>query len=68
MSRQVFESDRRHRVRSIPADAADQHAPGGSAGEAFDADAGATRAMRPREDPSRRRSLTGLEFRRQRSI
>ena len=68
MSRQVFENDRRHRVRSIPADAADQPAPGGSAGEAFDADGGATRTMRPREDPLGRRSLTGLEFRRQRSI
>jgi hypothetical protein len=41
---------------------------GRSAAEAFDAAAGATRARRPREDPSGRRSLTGLEFRRQRSI
>jgi hypothetical protein len=68
MSRQLLDSDRRHGVRSIPADAADQRAPGRSAAEAFDDDGGATRAMRPREDPSGRRSLTGLEFRRQRSI
>ena len=31
-------------------------------------DEGRSRARRPREDPSGRRSLTGLEFRRQRSI
>jgi hypothetical protein len=68
MSRQVFGNEHRHRVRSIPADGVDQHASGGPAAEAFDAGAGATRAMRPREDPSGRRSLTGLEFRRQRSI
>jgi hypothetical protein len=68
MSRQVFENDRRHRLRSIPADAADQHASDRSAAEAFDDDGGATRGRRPREDRSGRRSLTGLEFRRQRSI
>jgi hypothetical protein len=54
MSRQAFENDRRHRLRSIPADAADERMSGRSAAEAFDAAAGATRAMRPREDPSGR--------------
>jgi|KBSMisStandDraft_5_1062788.scaffolds.fasta_scaffold15645_4 hypothetical protein len=68
MSHQVFESERRHRLRSVPADAADERVSSRSGVEAFDEDGGARRARRLREDPSGRRSLTGLEFRRQRSI
>jgi hypothetical protein len=68
MSGEVFENERRHRLRSIPADVADDRGSGRSSTDAFADEASAARPRRPREDPSGRRSLTGLEFRRQRSI
>ena len=37
----------------------------GRSGHSLHDDAGGARVRRPREDPSGRRSLTGLEFRRQ---
>jgi len=68
MSRQVFENERRHRQGSIPADVADDRTAGRSPAEVFADEASGPRARRTREDPSGRRSLTGLEFRCQRSI
>jgi hypothetical protein len=68
MSHQVFENERRHRLGSIAADVADDRASGRSSIEAFADEATVSRPRRPREDPSGRRSLTGLEFRRRRSI
>jgi hypothetical protein len=68
MSREMFENERRHRLPSISADVADDRATGRSSTDAFADEATMTRPRRRREDPSGRRSLTGLEFRRQRSI
>lgn len=50
------------------AGSAEEHTLSGRASSAIGEDSGAARVRRPREDPSGRRSLTGLEFRRQRSI
>jgi hypothetical protein len=68
MSHEVFENEGRHRLRSIPADVADDRASGRSSTEALAGEATVSRPRRTREDPSGRRSLTGLEFRRRRSI
>ena len=69
MSRPFFESDRRSRLRSVPAVAVDDPTTDGrSAVTSFDDDARAARARRHRDDPSGRRSLTGREFRRPRSL
>ena len=78
MSRFVFDSDWRSRLRSVPAvPAADRAAEGrssapldeetGHAGLRRERGAGAARVRRQREDPCGRRGLTGREFRRRRS-
>jgi hypothetical protein len=68
MSRLLFDNDRRYRLRSVPAVPADEQAAQGRFSASLDEEAGAARVRRQREDPSGRRSLTGLELRRQRSI
>jgi len=69
MSRLLFDNDSRSRLRSVPeVSAEDPTTDGRSADTSFTADAGAARVRRRREDPRGRRSLTGREFRRPRSL
>jgi len=66
VSRRV-ENDRRYRLRSeAPSSATDHASNGRSATGLLEKDAGIMRVRR-REEPCGRRSLTGVEFRRQRS-
>ena len=66
MTRLRFDNDLRL-GRSAPAADADEDASQGRSGTMLNDEAGGTR-IRWRRDPSGRRSLTGVEFRRQRSI
>jgi hypothetical protein len=68
MTRLLFENSRRPGRGGDNGAGAEEDALSGRASSAIDEDAGRARVRRPREDPSGRRSLTGLEFRRQRSI
>ena len=67
MSRIVFDSDRQARRSANPGAVVDHTASNGRSGAALNDEAGGARIRRQRDDPSGRRSLTGLEFRRQRS-
>ena len=68
MSRLLFDSDRRPGRGGEPEGAADAEASHGQSRASINDESGGARIGRQREDPSGRRSLTGLEFRRQRSI
>ena len=68
MTRLLVENDWRFGRAGEPAAAADDEGPHGRSRGSFTDESGRARTGRPREDPSGRRSLTGLEFRRQRSI
>ena len=67
MSRIVFENDRQPGRTGESRAVADDTASHGRSGATLNDEAGGARIRRQREDPSGRRSLTGLEFRRQRS-
>lgn len=67
MSRLLFDDDGRLRQRGEPAGAGDLRAVEGPCGRAFDDERGTSCGYWQRKDPAGRRSLTGLEFRRQRS-
>jgi hypothetical protein len=67
MTRLRFDSDLRL-GRSGPAPDADEDASHGRSVTMLNDEAGGTRIRWRRDDPSVRRSLTGVEFRRQRSI
>jgi hypothetical protein len=68
MSRELFSTDRRHRVRSVAADAGNDRESERFTDRGSADNTAAARGRREREDPCGRHSLTGLEFRRQRSI
>jgi hypothetical protein len=68
MSRFLVHSDRRHRLRSASAHQDADRITGRSSLERLEDEAGATRGSQRGVDPRGRRSLTGLEFRRNRSI
>jgi hypothetical protein len=67
MSRLLLEDYRRLRQRMEPAGVGDDQAAQGRSKRSCDEETGAPGVARQREDPAGRRSLTGLEFRRQRS-
>jgi hypothetical protein len=67
MSRLPFDHERLGRSGESELDADEQPSYGRS-GAALNNQAGGAHRRRLREDPSGRRSLTGLEFRRRRSI
>ncbi len=67
MTRLLFGDDRRQ-GRGGDSAGNDAEASHGRSVVAAHDDAAAERGRRPREDPSGRRSLTGLEFRRRRSL
>lgn len=67
MSRLLFESVRQPGRTRESAGAAEEEASHGRSGATLNDEAGGARIRRLRDDPSGRRSLTGLEFRRQRS-
>jgi hypothetical protein len=67
MSRLLFEHDGRTSRGGEPARSADEASQGRSSAAIGD-ETGGARIRRQRDDPAGRRSLTGLEFRRQRSI
>ena len=68
MTRLLSEHSRRPGRGGKSGGSAEAHTLSGRASSAINEDSSAARIRRPREDPSGRRSLTGLEFRRQRSI
>jgi hypothetical protein len=68
MSRLQFDHERRMGRSGDPDADADEHPSHGRSGAALDSEAAGARLRRLRDDPSGRRSLTGLEFRRLRSI
>jgi len=69
MSRFLFDTDCRSRLRSVPAVSVDDSTTDGrSAVTSFDDETRAARVRRQRDDPCGRRSLTGREFRRQHSM
>jgi hypothetical protein len=68
MSRLLFDNDRRPARGAGRADAGGDELFHGRSQVSIDDETGGARIRRRREDPSGRRSLTGLEFRRQRSI
>ena len=68
MTRLFVEDDWRSGRGGEAAASSEDEASRGRSGGASTDDTGRARAGRPREDSSGRRSLTGLEFRRQRSI
>jgi hypothetical protein len=59
----LFDNDRRYRLRNVPAVAADDELAEVRSSASNQDEAGAARARRQRDDPSGRRSLTGLELR-----
>jgi hypothetical protein len=68
MTRLLSENSRRPGRGGDHGAGAEDNTISGRSLSAINEDAGSSRLRRPREDPSGRRSLTGLEFRRQRSI
>lgn len=68
MTRLLSENTRRPGRGGENAGSAEEQTLSGRSSSAITEDSSAARIRRPREDPSGRRSLTGLEFRRQRSI
>ena len=67
MTRVLFDNGRA-RGRRGESSSGDGEFSSGRPSIASEEDAGRSRLRRPREDPSGRRSLTGLEFRRRRRI
>jgi hypothetical protein len=67
MSRLLFENDRQAGRTPESAAVAEDTASHGRSGATLDEAAGGARGRGLRDDPSGRRSLTGLEFRRRRS-
>jgi hypothetical protein len=68
MTRLLIEHDGGHGRGGEPGSAGDEDMSRGRSGSVRLDDSGRAHAGRPRESSSGRRSLTGLEFRRQRSI
>jgi hypothetical protein len=67
MTRMSVDDDRRLGRSRESASGAEDWASHGRSGATLSDEAGGARIRRLRDDPSGRRSLTGLEFRRQRS-
>jgi hypothetical protein len=67
MSRRAFDSAR-HGRRGEPSSAREDDSPRGRSGAEAGDDAFGARLRERRDDPAGRRSLTGLEFRRRRSM